>query len=95
MKTLYCMTHEELVRFANQRGVKVVMSEEEVDEDELICHHILTDLPTQVPRFEKLIPEIRNLVYEELLCFKEGKFSCFPEILCTNKQVHEEALGIL
>lgn len=89
------MTNEELVRFANERGVKVVTAKEDVDEDELIAHHQLADLPTQVPRFESLIPEVRNLVYEELLCFKEGKFSCFPQILCTSKQVHEEALGIL
>lgn len=46
-------------------------------------------------RFLDLLPELRNMVYSELLTIKEedGK-GCWPQILATCKQVHQEAEGI-
>src|ERR1700761_4611168 len=51
-------------------------------------------------RFLDLPPELRNLVYEEVLTLWRGgnKFSakyCYPAILATSKEVFEEANGLL
>ena len=50
-------------------------------------------------RFLDLSPELRNLVYGELLHLRSKpghtKRYCFPRILAASKQVHEEAHGIL
>lgn len=48
-------------------------------------------------RFMDLPPEMRNLVYRELLSLNRGKGenSCFPKIFVASKQIHGEANGIL
>lgn len=45
-------------------------------------------------RFLDLPPEIRNMVYRNLLIFK-NRFACHPQILATSKQVNKEAKTIL
>jgi len=42
----------------------------------------------------KLLPEVRNKIYEELLVFHDSS-SCHPGMLATCKQIHHEASGIL
>ena len=38
--------------------------------------------------------ELRNWIYEDLLTLQDS-FSCFPQILCTSREVNTEATGIL
>lgn len=46
-------------------------------------------------RFFALPPELRNLVYENLLLFEGNSLKCQPQILATCKRVHSEATNIL
>ena len=51
-------------------------------------------------RFLDLPPELRNMVYRELLVFKQSPIKrrspkCHPQILCASKEVNREATGIL
>lgn len=50
-------------------------------------------------RFLDLPPELRNQVYKELLQIQPSsgnrKRSCFPQILATSRQIHEEVYNIL
>ena len=47
--------------------------------------------------FERLIPELRNIIYRELvtLHIKSDRMVCFPEILRASKAVYQEASDIL
>lgn len=45
-------------------------------------------------KFLELIPELRNIVYRELLVFDSGG-SCQPHILASSKAVNAEASAIL
>jgi hypothetical protein len=45
-------------------------------------------------RFLDLYPEIRTLVYEELLTFHDS-FTCWPQILATCTQINDEASNVL
>lgn len=46
-------------------------------------------------RFLDLAPELRNMVYEELLTIDEGSLTCHPQILRTCKEIQGEATSIL
>ena len=57
----------------------------------------------KIPGFLNLPPELRNAIYDDLLTLRERKTPqrgqpekyCYPEILGTCRQVHEEAAGYL
>lgn len=90
----YLMTSEELRRFANDRGVEVTTTAAGAT-TQVMSRYELATLP-MTGGFLSFAPGIRNLIYQELLCFEEeGESFCFPEILATSKQVYNEAYGIL
>lgn len=92
----------DLVQFARQRGLRVQSTGKRATrplKQNLIEALQDADANRQF-RFLDLPPELRNMVYRELLSIKEPSAAgssptCHPQILRASKEVNEEASGIL
>ncbi|KAM3419807.1 hypothetical protein BST61_g3138 [Cercospora zeina] len=84
----------ELVKFAADRGVQVnSKGQNGPTRNEHIAALVKADKnPTF--RFSDLPPELRNVIYADLLTLKSS-FSCFPQILRTCRQINQEATSLL
>lgn len=89
---------EDLVKVAKTRQVFVPASGKSGRPRKRDYVKALQDFDSRVAaqpfRFMDLSPELRTLVYRELLTFKRS-WTCYPQILSTCKQVHDEAEGLL
>ncbi|KAK5124508.1 hypothetical protein LTR85_001725 [Meristemomyces frigidus] len=88
-------TLDELRKFARDRNLRT-SSELTSNSRALVSLLHLVDEHTSF-RFEDLPPELRNLVYSELLTLrnKSGRGFCFPEVLRASKKTCAEASAIL
>ncbi|CAK1363672.1 uncharacterized protein RHO25_006163 [Cercospora beticola] len=85
---------DELVKFATDREVVVnSKTEKGPTKKDYIAALVKADQDATFP-FENLAPELRNMVYAELLTLQDS-FTCFPQILRTSRQINQEATGLL
>jgi len=87
----------ELARFAANRGLNVTSTAKKPRNGPSQTDYVraLKQADNDFAfRFLDLPPEMRNMIYRELLVFKESWY-CHPQILATCRQVNEEATSIL
>ncbi|KAK6396927.1 hypothetical protein LTR65_007425 [Meristemomyces frigidus] len=87
----------ELASFATNRGLHVVSTSNNPrrgpNHDDYVRALKQADAATSF-RFLDLPPEMRNMVYKELVVLQDSWY-CHPQILATCQQVHDEATSIL
>lgn len=88
-------TLAELQKFVNDR--KINASADSLQRFSAMVKRLRSADELATFRFADLIPEMRNVVYRELLALriKDGRRFCFPEILGVSKLIYNEASAIL